>query len=364
MYTNIPKLGFGLMRLPMTGGEVDLEQTAKMVDRFIEAGFTYFDTARGYIDGLSEKAVKAVLSSRYDRNRYLLADKYSWWCVDNGDSAAFFDSQLERTGVDYFDFYLIHSLTKESYEKYNELDAWNFCATLKRRGLVKNFGFSFHDDAEFLDKVLTEHPEVDFVQLQINYLDWESDSVQAERCYHTARRHGKGITVMEPVKGGALAVLPEQGRQMLAAVGNSSPASFAIRFAASLDGIITVLSGMSNTAQAEDNLAVMSDFVPLSASELEAVAAVAELLNSIPTVPCTACKYCEENCPQSIHISSIIRGAYNSYLSYNNLPLSKSRYTEALGGAHECISCGACESVCPQKIQIRDILRKSRELFE
>ena len=367
MFTNVPKLGFGLMRLPMADGKVDIEQTKKMVDRFIAEGFTYFDTARGYIDGLSERAVKDAISSRYDRSRYLLADKYSWWCVEDGDNEGFFASQLERTGVEYFDFYLIHSLTRSSYEKYNERDAWSFCADLKKRGLVKNFGFSFHDDADFLDEVLTAHPEVDFVQLQLNYLDWESDGVQSRRCYQTARKHGKSVLVMEPVKGGALAVLPEDGRRMLAAVGGGSPASFALRFVASLDGIITVLSGMSNTEQAEDNIATMRDFVPLTAEETEAVEAVAEYLKGIPTVSCTACKYCQENCPESIPISSIIRGAYNSYLTYDNLPMSKGRYNEAVKGggkASACISCGVCESVCPQKIEIREILKKASELFE
>ena len=368
MYTHIPKLGFGMMRLPMNGAEVDIEQTKKMVDRFIDAGFTYFDTARGYIDGLSERAVKTALTDRYPRDAYLLADKYSWWCVKDGDNEGFFKSQLERTGVEYFDFYLIHALDKSSYEKYNAQNAWEFCATLKKQGLVKSYGFSFHDDAEFLDKVLTEHPEVDFVQLQINYLDWESDSVQSALCYQVARRHNKPVTVMEPVKGGALAVLPEEGRRMLAAVdANRSPASFAIRFVASLDGIVTVLSGMSDEMQAEDNIATMSDFSPLSVAETEAVAAVAELLNAIPTVPCTACKYCVENCPAGIAIPNILRGAYNSYLSYNNLPMSKNRYKQALSNgaaASACVGCGACMEVCPQKIQITELMKKAAELFE
>lgn len=368
MYTSIPKLGFGLMRLPMNGEQVDIEQTKIMVDRFLEKGFTYFDTARGYIGGLSEKAVKAALSSRHDRSEYLLADKYSWWCVENGDSEAFFASQLERTGVEYFDFYLIHALDKESYEKYNGLGAWEFCSSLKARGLVKSFGFSFHDSAEFLDKVLTEHPEVDFVQLQLNYLDWESESVQSRLCYEVARRHGKPVTVMEPVKGGALAVLPEDCRRMLGAVAeDKSPASFALRFVASLDGIITVLSGMSDTAQAEDNIATMSDFVPLSEAETEAVEAVAEVLKNAPTVPCTNCKYCMENCPAGIPIPAIIRGAYNSYVSYDNLPMSKNRYKEAVKGkaaASACVGCLACQGVCPQKIEVADLMAKSAELFE
>lgn len=367
-YESIPKLGFGLMRLPMRGDEVDIEQACRMADRFISAGFTYFDTARGYIGGLSERAVKPMLSDRYPRESFLLADKYSWWCVENGDSEAFFASQLERTGASYFDFYLLHAIDAESLVKYNELDAWSFALEKKKQGLIKSFGFSFHDTAEVLEGILSEHPEVDFVQLQINYNDWESEKIQSRLCYETARRHGKEITVMEPVKGGSLAVLPDEARRMLAAAApNSSPASLALRFAASLDGVITVLSGMSDTKQAEENIAVMSDFVPLNAAEAEVLAAVAEYLGSIPTVQCTACKYCMEGCPAGIPIPSIIRGAYNSYVTFNNKPVSAARYAEAVKGkapASACKGCLLCEQVCPQKLPITDLLKKSAELFE
>lgn len=367
-YTNIPKLGFGLMRLPMCGDEVDIEQTKKMADDFIAAGFNYFDTARGYIGGLSEKAVKPVLSDRYPREAFILADKYSWWCVENGDSEAFFNSQLERTGAGYFDFYLLHAIDEGSYEKYNNVGAWDFCAAKKKAGLIKNFGFSFHGKADLLDRALTEHPEVDFVQLQLNYVDWENETVQSRLCYETARKHGKGVLVMEPVKGGALAILPEEARKILkAADSDRSPASFALRFVASLDGVITVLSGMSNTEQAADNIATMSDFRPLNEKEADAVAAVAELLSNAPTVPCTGCKYCMENCPVGVAIPSIFRGAYNSYKSYENIELSKARYKEATAKAapaSACIDCGSCEQVCPQKLPIRELLKESATLFE
>lgn len=367
-YNSIPKLGFGLMRLPMCGDEVDIKQACRMADAFIEAGFTYFDTARGYIGGLSEKAVKPMLSDRYPRDKFILADKYSWWCIKDGDSEAFFASQLEITGAGYFDFYLLHAVDAESLNKYNELNAWQFVAEKKKQGLVKNMGFSFHDTAEVLDAILANHPEVDFVQLQLNYNDWENEKIQSRLCYETARKHGKQIVVMEPVKGGSLAVLPEEAQKLLAAVApNRTPASMALRFVASLDGIITVLSGMSNEAQAADNIATMSNFEPLSEAEADAIEAVAEILKNAPTAACTNCKYCTENCPTGIPIPSIIRGAYNSYVTFNNIEVSKSRYgefTKDKPKASDCVACGACEQVCPQKLPIISLLEKSAALFE
>lgn len=368
MEYNIPKLGFGLMRLPMLGEEVDIEQTKQMADDFIKAGFNYFDTARGYINGLSERAVKPVLSDRYPRESFILADKYSWWCVENGDSEAFFQSQLERTGAGYFDFYLLHAVDEGNCQKYDSVGAWDFCAEKKKMGLIRNFGFSFHGKADLLDRLLTEHPEVDFVQLQLNYVDWEDEGVQGRLCYEAARKHGKGVLVMEPVKGGALAVLPEKARELLkAADPDRSPASFALRFVASLDGIITVLSGMSNVAQAEDNIATMSDFTPLNEKETDAVEAVAELLKNAPTIPCTGCKYCMENCPMNVGIPTILRSAYNHYKSYENIDVAKARYKDFLGKsapASACIACGSCEQVCPQKLPIIELLKESAELFE
>ena len=367
-YNAIPKLGFGLMRLPMNGEEVDIPQACRMADKFIEAGFTYFDTARGYIGGLSEKAVKPMLSDRYPRDAFVLADKYSWWCVKEGDSEAYFNSQLEITGAGYFDFYLLHAIDSESLVKYNELSAWEFVAEKKKQGLVKNMGFSFHDTAEVLDGILQAHPEVDFVQLQLNYNDWEHDKIQSRLCYETARKHGKNVIVMEPVKGGSLAVLPEEAQKLLSAVAPSyTPAGMALRFVASLEGIITVLSGMSNEVQAADNIATMSSFEPLSEAEADAVEAVAEILKNAPTVGCTNCKYCTENCPTGIPIPSIIRGSYNSYVTFNNLELARSRYKEATKdkvAASQCVACGLCEQVCPQKLPIISLMEKSAGLFE
>lgn len=367
-YNAIPKLGFGLMRLPMNGEEVDIPQACRMADKFLEAGFTYFDTARGYIGGLSEKAVKPMLSDRYPRESFVLADKYSWWCVKDGDSEAFFNSQLEITGAGYFDFYLLHAIDAESLVKYNELSAWEFVAEKKKQGLVKNMGFSFHDTADVLEGILKEHPEVDFVQLQLNYNDWEHEKIQSRLCYETARRYGKNVIVMEPVKGGSLAVLPEEAQKLLSAVApDHTPAGMALRFVASLEGIITVLSGMSNEGQAADNIATMSSFAPLSEAEADAVEAVAEILKNAPTVACTNCKYCTENCPTGIPIPSIIRGSYNSYVTFNNLELAKSRYKEATkdkAAASQCVACALCEQVCPQKLPIVSLMEKSAALFE
>jgi len=367
-YTNIPKLGFGLMRLPMCGDEVDIEQCKKMADDFIAAGFNYFDTARGYIGGLSEKAVKPMLSDRYPRESFILANKYSWWCVKDGDSEGFFLSQLENTGAGYFDFYLLHAMDETNADKYDALGAWAFCAEKKKAGLIKNFGFSFHGKADLLHKLLTDHPEVDFVQLQLNYLDWEDEGIQSRLCYETARKHGKGVLVMEPVKGGALAVLPDEARKLLSAAREgASPASFALRFVASLDGIISVISGMSNTEQALDNIKTMADLEPINEKEADALSAVVEVLKGIPTVGCTACKYCMENCPMNVAIPTIIRSAYNHYKTFANLPVAKARYKEFIGSrapASACIGCGTCQQVCPQKLPIVELLKESASLFE
>ncbi len=357
----IPKLGFGLMRLPMIDKQVDIKQTMEMADAFIKEGFCYFDTAHGYIEGLSEAAVKPVLSERYPREDFVLADKMSHWCVENGDTEGFFQSQLEITGAGYFDYYLLHSLTPDSLPKYDELDAWSFCIKKKEQGLIKHFGFSFHGNAAMLEEVLSAHPEVEFVQLQLNYRDWESDGVQSRLCYETARKHGKGVIVMEPVKGGSLAVLPEESRKILAAANpKASVASFALRFAASLDGVITVLSGMSNTEQAFDNINTMRDFEPLNETELDAIEAVVEILEAAPTVGCTNCKYCTEKCPMEISIPTFIR-RYNHFVTYDNQELSKNIFGFELKNAmkaSDCIECGACEEICPQHLPIRELLKK------
>jgi uncharacterized protein len=364
----IHKLGFGLMRLPMSEEDVDLEQTKNMVDRFMEQGFTYFDTAYVYINGKSEVAAREAIVKRYPRESFQLATKLPLWSVKNyDDMQQIFDTQLERTGAGYFDFYLLHALNGEMLDKIEKAGAWKFGRELKEKGLIRHFGFSFHDKAEYLDRILTEHPEAEFVQLQINYTDWENDTVQSRLCYEIARKHNKPIIVMEPVKGGALAAMSPEVQSVLKAVNPGlSVASWAVRYAASLDGIITVLSGMSNLEQMNDNLSYMTNFLPLQEAELKAIAKVVEELQKIPVIPCTSCKYCVDGCPQKINIPGIFEG-YNNYMRYQNLEGAKGHYKWLTGGngkASDCIACGACESHCPQHIGIIDRMKEIAGVFE
>lgn len=366
---DIKKLGFGLMRLPMNGDEIDIEQTKLMVDEFIAKGFTYFDTAYVYGEnGASEKAMKAAVVDRYPREMLQLTSKLPIWCCEKKeDMQKVFDTSLERTGAGYFDFYLQHSLDKEKLAKLDEFGAWDFVAELKKKGLVKHMGFSFHDTADVLDEILTKHPEQEFVQLQINYCDWESDSVQSRKCYEVARKHHKPVVIMEPVRGGSLAELtPEIETMFREKNPGMSTASWAIRFAASLDGVITVLSGMSNREQMRDNLSYMEEFQPLGDEERATLEKAADILRNTPSVPCTGCKYCVEGCPMSIKIPDFFR-VYNQRTIYGNMTMPQNRYNELLkesGKPADCIACGQCESVCPQHIAISELMPKVAAEFD
>ncbi len=366
---SIGKLGFGLMRLPMQNGEVDQKQTDQMADLFLERGFTYFDTAYGYLDGKSEAAAKKALMERHPRESFQLATKLPAWAgVSTKEEAEqMFWTSLERTGAGYFDFYLMHNLGGERSACFEKYDIWNFLHKRKEEGLIRHLGFSFHDNAQVLDQLLTQYPDAEFVQLQINYADWESPSVQSRLCYETARKHGKPVVIMEPVKGGSLTSLPQEAVTLLQSIHpDASIASWAVRFAASLEGVITVLSGMSTLEQMEDNTAMMQRFEPLNLEERAAIDKVRELLDALPQVPCTRCQYCVEGCPQEIAIPGIFR-ALNNYLVYNNLEGAKSNYAfeTRLGGvASKCVACGQCESVCPQHIHIIDELKRAAELLE
>lgn len=365
---SIKKLGFGLMRLPMNGEEIDIEQTKKMADLFMEKGFTYFDTAYVYIGGKSEVALKEAVVDRYPRESFQCATKLPIWDLKGlEDMERIFQESLDRAGLEYYDFYLLHALGKESAQKADDLGAWEFIKEKKAQGKAKHIGFSFHDSADVLEDILTKHPEAEFVQLQINYADWDSEGVQSRKCYEVARKHGKSVIIMEPVKGGALATMtPEVQTIFKDADPNASVASWAVRYAASLDGLVTVLSGMSNLEQMEDNLSYMADFKPLSEEERKVVGKVVDVLNNLPTIPCTACKYCVDGCPQKINIPGIF-SAMNEHTLYGDMNRAQGRYKQATkegGKAGDCIQCGACQNHCPQHLEIIELLKEASKKFD
>ena len=364
----IKKLGFGLMRLPKKDGEIDIEQTKEMVDLFMQKGFTYFDTAYVYDDGKSEEAICEALVKRYPRESFQLATKLPIWDrkITPEEAKQRFYTSLERTGAGYIDYYLLHCLNKSNRGIHEDYGTWEFVRELKEKGLVRHYGFSFHDTAEVLDEILTAHPDAEFVQLQINYVDWESEKIQSRKCFEVARKHNKPVIIMEPVKGGALATLPEDCAELLKSIRpDMSVASWAVRYCASLDNIITVLSGMSNIEQMKDNLSYMQDLEKLNDTERKALDEVTKKLDKIPQIPCTSCKYCIKGCPQEIPINGILR-ALNFYDKYNNLDSAKWQYKDAVedgAGAETCIGCGQCETVCPQHIDIIDHLQRAEEIL-
>lgn len=363
------KLGFGLMRLPKNAdGSIDVEQTSVMVDKFLEAGGTYFDTAYVYDNGESEAAIRKALVDRYPRDRYTLCTKLNAWqqCHDEESAKQQFYTSLERTGVGYFDYYLLHAFMMDNYKKYDEYHLWDFMKEQKEKGLIKYYGFSFHSTPELLDQILNDHPEVDFVQLQINYADWENPNVSSRACYEVARKHGKSIVVMEPVKGGSLANPHESVEKIFKeADPDASCASWAIRYVASMDGIMTVLSGMSNIAQMEDNLSYMKNFKPLSDEEQAVIVKAQEALKNVPTIACTACHYCTDGCPMQIRIPEIF-AARNKQLQLDVWDAQEA-FKKAIDGAgkpSECIQCMQCESACPQQLNITELLTECAKSLE
>ncbi len=356
--------GFGFMRLPMAGEEVDLEHTTRMVDRFLELGFNYFDTAHGYINGKSELALKACLTSRYPRDRYVLTNKLSGHHFNTQeDIRPLFQSQLEACGVEYFDFYLMHAQNRENFVHYKNCRAYETALELKAEGKIRHLGISFHDTAEVLDQILTEYPQVEAVQIQFNYLDFEDHRVQSRLCYEVCRKHNKPVIVMEPVKGGKLVELSADAQQILDRLQGGSNASYAIRFAAGFEGIAMVLSGMGNMEMIEDNCGYMADFTPLSPAEREAVEQVSHILRQQSLVPCTACRYCTEGCPQAIPIPEIFACLNKRILAGGGQEQEYAAITKD-AKAGDCIECGLCENVCPQHIEVRKLLKSVARTFE
>ena len=363
--TRIPKLGFGMMRLPRLedGTTIDVEQTKVMVDKFMEAGLIYVDTA--YVYTGSEEAVRKALVERYPRDRYYLTSKLNAgnWAAKNEEEAKNqLNISLERTGAGYFDFYLLHALSKDNVDNYEKYGIWEYVREAKEKGLIRHYGFSFHDTPELLDEILTKHPDAEFVQLQINYADWDNPSVQSRACYEVCVKHNKPVVVMEPVKGGTLANPPQAVQDLFRKTDpDMSVPSWAIRFAASLENVMVVLSGMSNIAQIEDNISYMKDFRPLDEKEQAVVKEAQDILTAIDQIPCTACHYCTDGCPMQIKIPDFF-AAMNRNLVFGQYEDAKKRTASLIAGGSgrpsECIHCLQCEDACPQHIHITEWLER------
>ena len=358
--------GFGCMRLPMKDGEVDTEETSRMVDTFLENGFNYFDTAHGYLDGKSELALKDCLTGRYPRDRYLLTNKLTnSFFQKQEDIRPFLESQLEACGVAYFDFYLMHAQNAEVFKYFKECRAYETAFEMKAEGKIRHVGLSFHDRPEVLEQILTEYPQIEIVQIQFNYVDYDNPTVQSRACYEVCRKFGKSVIVMEPVKGGNLVNLPEKAAEILRELHGGSLASYAIRFAAGFPGIRMVLSGMSSLAQMQDNISYMKNFVPLNKRELAAIEDVQEVFNGLHLIPCTACRYCTDGCPQHIAIPDLF-ATMNSKKLYKdwNADYYYGMHTGPGRRASDCLKCGKCEKACPQHLPIRQLLEDVAKEFE
>ena len=365
----MPKIGFGLMRLPEKDGKIDFEQVSKMADIYMAAGFNYFDTAYVYHSGNSEKVVKKAIVERYPRDTFTIATKLPAWFIHSfEDRDKVFEEQLDRCGVDYFDFYLLHSLEDgNNYDTYEKYDCFNWGIKKREEGKIKHFGFSFHGTPELLVQVLDKHPEIEFVQIQLNYADWDNKIVHSGELYEILRDRQIPMIIMEPAKGGKLANLDDECKEILQAIRpDKSVASWAFRYVGSLPGIATILSGMSTPEQMEDNMKTFTDFEPLSEEELEAIDKIKEILNRVELAGCTACKYCVEGCPMGIAIPDVISavntkrkfpGDMRPQFFYNGLV---DRYSHA----SDCIACGQCEGVCPQHLPIISLMQEAVEKFE
>jgi len=368
IFSEIKKnFGFGCMRLPMKGDKVDYDEFTKMVDSFLKQGFNYFDTAHGYLGGQSEIALRECLTKRYNREQYILTDKLTTSFFSKEEQIRpLFESQLEACGVEYFDFYLMHAQSAEIFAKFKKCKAYETALQLKEEGKIRHFGISFHDKASVLDQILLEYPKIEIVQIQFNYIDYEDAAVESRLCYEVCRKHQKPVIVMEPVKGGSLVNLPDDAKKILNDLQGGSPASYAVRFAASFDGIRMVLSGMSNLEQLQDNTSYMKDFVPLSETEHEAINQVREIFRAMNLIPCTTCRYCTDGCPKHISIPDLFAciNAKKQYRDWNADYYYHNVHTKNAGKASECIKCGKCEQICPQHLKIRELLAEVAEEFE
>lgn len=358
--------GFGLMRLPLKDGEIDFEETNKMVDEFMSAGLSYFDTAHGYLGGKSEIAFRECIAKRYPRDSYTITNKLSENFFNSEQEIYdIFEKQLEICGVDYFDFYLMHAQGKKNYKKYQDCHAYEIAQEFKKQGKVHHVGLSFHDSAEFLDLILTEHPEIELVQLQLNYVDFNDAGVQSKLCLDVCNKHRKPVVVMEPVKGGSLVNLPEEANKVLRELGEFSNAGYALRFAGSQEGVIMVLSGMSNLEQMKDNIYSMANFKYLSNEEYNAIDKVCKIFKALSLIPCTGCRYCVDGCPMKILIPNLFADL-NAKVAYKdwNSSFYYNVHTLEHGKASACVKCGKCEKICPQHINIRELLEKVAKEFE
>ncbi|MBS5112984.1 MAG: aldo/keto reductase [Coprobacillus cateniformis] len=361
------QLGFGCMRLPMKDNEVDYEEFNKMIDLYMDNGFTYFDTAHGYLQGKSETAIRDCLVARYPRESYVLTNKLSVHFFNKEeDILPLFEEQLKACGVDYFDYYLMHAQDKEIYKHFTKCHAYQTALKLKEAGKIKHLGISFHDTADVLEMILKEHPEIEVVQIQFNYKDYLDPSVQSKQVYEVARKYQKPVLVMEPIKGGGLVNLPEEAKKVFDNLDEDlSYASYALRFAASQEGVYKVLSGMSQLEQMKDNISFMKDFKPLNEKEYQAIDQVVEILNQLGGIGCTACRYCTDGCPQKISIPDLF-ACYNAKKQFNdwNSDYYYGVHTKNNGKASDCIGCGQCEGICPQHLPIIELLKEVSTAFE
>lgn len=368
MFEEVKKnFGFGCMRLPMNGGKIDYAEFNKMIDAFIENGFNYFDTAHGYHSGKSETSLRDCLVARYSRDKFILTNKLTnFYFKNEADVRPFFESQLKICGVDYFDFYLMHAQSKEIFAYFKKCRAYEQALEFKAEGKIRHFGISFHDTAEVLDEILTEYPQIEVVQIQLNYVDYDDTAVQSRKCLEVCNKHGKPVIVMEPVKGGNLVNLPDGAKKYFEELGGESTASYAIRFAAGQKGVFMVLSGMNDMAQMNDNISYMKNFKPLDEKEMRAVQNVCAVFNGMNMIPCTACRYCTDGCPKNISIPDLFAclNTKKHYHDWNADYYYKEVHTKNGGKASDCIKCGKCESACPQHLPIRDLLQEVVKEFE